>query len=108
MHVTQVLHIVALIVSYIRCLGLIYRFLLTSPPVVAKRCLSTFAGFLQVSLQATGEAGVLRAAESPPRDGGGAGEFPHTLLVVEAAASRHGAAGHFLSRHLTAKARMIT
>ena len=81
--------------------------MLTSSTAVAKRCVSTFAGFLQVSLQATGEAGVLRAAESSPCDAGGAGECTHTLLVVEAAASWHGAAGHFLSRHFTAKARMI-
>lgn len=67
----------------------------------------TFAGPLQVSLQAAGGADVLGAAKASSWTAGGAGEFQDAVLVVVAAAAGHRAARHLPACRFTAETGMI-
>lgn len=71
-----------------------------------QRCY-TFAGPLQVSLQAAGGADVLRAAKSSSWTAGGAREFQDAVLVVVTAAARHRAARHLSACRFTTETCVI-
>lgn len=67
----------------------------------------TFAGSLQVSLQAAGGADVLGAAKSSSWATGGAGEFQDTVLMVVTPATGHRAACHLSACWFAAETSVI-